>query len=112
MIGAGLTVPVDLDVADAVVVDESSNHLVKPMQAVAAAFGDEGFEFAPVGADVAGGFEKFVVAGPVRCPRVGTGVEQRLLRQAGAVAGQQSIRIRPAGTRVGAGRRQRHQPTS
>ena len=62
-VGDGLAVPVDLDVGDAVVVDQSAHHVAQPLQAGAAAFADEIAEFLPRRPDGAGGVDELVVPG-------------------------------------------------
>ncbi len=106
---------VDLDVGDAVVVDQSAHDGAQPLQSGAAAFADEIAEFLPGRPDGAGGVDELVVPGAPersRGSRPGAAaaqVEQRVLRPCRAVAGEQTVGIMGGlQVRTGSRQRQRH----
>ena len=112
-VGDGLAVPVDLDVGDAVVVDQPAQHVPEPVHAVAATLPHQIGELPPGRPHLAGCVDELVEAGGAE--RTGdrdaaAHVEQRFLGAGGAIALQQSVRIVAA--EVGTGDRQRHLPTS
>jgi hypothetical protein len=82
-------VAVDLDVGDAVVVDQAAHRRAQVVQAgaptLAYAFG----QLLPGRADIACGVDEFVVAGA----RPAADVEQRLLGSRGAIPGEQVVDV-------------------
>jgi hypothetical protein len=82
-------VPVDLDVGDAVVVDETLDHRAQPAQPVPAAFADTVGEVTPRRPDVPCGVDEFVVPRLRPAPHV----EQRRLRARSAVVGEQVVGV-------------------
>ena len=88
-VGDGVTVAVDLDVGDAVVVDRAAHRRPKLVQAGASAFAHTVGQFTPGRPDIACGVDEFVVAGT----RNATDVEQGLLGSRGAVPGEQVVDV-------------------
>ena len=93
-VGDRFAVPVDLDVGDAVVVDQAADDRPQPVQATAAALAHAFGQLPPCGADIARGVDELVVTGA----RTGTNVEQRLLSPGGAIPGQQVVDVVRADT--------------
>ena len=109
-VGDGLAMPVDLDVGDAVVVDQTAQHVAQPVHPAPAALADQVGQFAPGGPHRPGAVGEFVVSGaPGRTRRwdAGADVEQRLLGAGSAVVLEQPVGIVAAEVD-----RERHQPTS
>ena len=88
-VGDRVTVVVDFDVGDAVVVHQAAHRGPQPLQPCAAALTDRVGQFLPRGPDVAVHVDELVVAGPGPA----TQVEQCLLGARGAVAGEQAIGV-------------------
>ena len=60
----GVTIAIDLEVADALVVDQAADHRPHLFQPGSTAFADQVTEFPPGRPDLAAGIDEFVVSGP------------------------------------------------
>ncbi len=94
-VGDGVTVAIDLDVGDAVVVDQAAHRRPKLVQAATSPLADTLGELLPGRPDIACRIDEFVVSAD-RAPAY---VEQRLLGSRGAIPGQQVVDV--MGTRCG-----------
>ena len=88
-VGDGVTVRVELDVGDAVVVDQAAHDGAQLLQPGPAALTDALGQLPPRWPDIACRIDEFVVSGG----RATTRIEQRLLRPRRAVAGQQVVHV-------------------
>ena len=88
-VGDRVTVRVELDVGDAVVVDQAAHHGAQLVQPAAAALADALGQLEPGWPDIACRIDEFVVSGD----RAAARIEQRLLGPRRAVAGQQVVDV-------------------
>ena len=89
-VGHRVAVPVDLDVGDAVVVDQAADDRPQLVQSAAPSLAHAFGEFLPGGAHIACRVDEFVVSG---AGTFAAHIEQRLLGTRGAVPGQQVVDI-------------------
>ena len=89
-VGDRFTVVVELDVGDAVVVDQAAHHGAQMFQPTATALADAFGQLEPGWPDIACCIDEFVVSGG---DRAAARIKQRLLGPRRAVAGQQVVDV-------------------